>query len=162
MIRYALKCAEGHGFESWFQSAEAYEKLLGTGMVACTHCGSTKVEKALMAPRVRPGRKAASAPASETSPDTVPAAPKQVAPTPTSLSTPSNELEAAISALKKQVEANSDYVGKDFVKQAREMHLGDAPTRSIHGEAKPEEAKALIEEGVPVLPLPFAPTRKTN
>ena len=171
MIRYALKCAEGHGFESWFQSAAAYEKLRGAGMVTCTLCGSTEVEKALMAPRVRPGRKAASAPAGEAvatpSAGNVPSQnlPAQTAPAgpaPTSLAAPSNELEAAIAELKKQVEANSDYVGKDFVKEARDMHLGDAPARSIHGEAKPEEAKALIEEGVPVVPLPFAPTRKTN
>jgi len=176
MIRYALKCAEGHGFESWFQSAEAYDKLLSAGLVACTHCGSVEVDKALMAPRLRPSREAdapqtdAGGTASEATaggpsapaphaPKAPPHGPSQQA---ASLSAPASELEAAITALKKQVEANSDYVGKDFVKQARDMHLGDAPARSIHGEAKPEEARALIEEGVPVLPLPFAPTRKIN
>lgn len=154
MIRYSLKCTDGHGFESWFQSAEAYDKLQGAGLVACTMCGSTKVEKALMAPRVRPSRKAAAEPAA---PAEVPTAPQQ-----TTLSSPSSELEKAITALKQQVEANSDYVGKNFAKEARDMYLGESPQRAIHGEAKPEEARALIEEGVPVLPLPFLPNRKTN
>ena len=162
MIRYALKCAEGHGFESWFQSAEAYEKLRGAGLVACTECGSTSVEKALMAPRVRPGRAATTVATPEEPGETQPAVAGTAPPAPTSLAAPANELEAAITELKKQVEANSDYVGTDFAKQARDMYLGETPKRSIHGEAKPEEAKALIEDGVPVLPLPYAPTRKTN
>ncbi len=161
MIRYSLKCADGHGFESWFQSAQAYDKLRGAGMVACTQCGSTEVEKALMAPRVRPSRKAATAPAEAAVAPTESQQPA-AAPAPTSLSAPSSELEQAIATLKKQVEANSDYVGKNFAKEARDMYLGDSPQRAIHGEAKPEEAKALIEEGVPVLPLPFLPNRKTN
>ncbi|OIQ27447.1 MAG: hypothetical protein BM562_14620 [Alphaproteobacteria bacterium MedPE-SWcel] len=171
MIRYSLKCAEGHGFESWFQSAQAYDKLLGAGMVVCTQCGSCEVEKALMAPRVRPARAAAGAIPPET-PETAGASaaptatatdgpvPQQAAAAP--LSAPRSELETAIAALRKQVEANSDYVGTDFAKQARDMYLGDTPARSIHGEAKLEDAKALIDDGVPVLPLPFAPNRKMN
>ncbi len=183
MIRYSLKCAEGHGFESWFQSAEAYDKLLAGGLVICTHCGSSKVEKALMAPRVRPGRKAAAVgreagalevsaqapgqPASRTAPadeatSGLRSDPLPEQSQPTSLRAPSSAREQAIAALRKQVEANSDYVGKDFAKQARDMFLGDTPARAIHGEAKLEEAKALIEDGVPVLPLPFAVNRKVN
>lgn len=64
--------------------------------------------------------------------------------------------------LRRRIEANSEYVGTNFVQQARLMHDGDAPTRSIHGEAKPNEARQLIEEGVPILPLPFRPVRKVN
>lgn len=67
-----------------------------------------------------------------------------------------------LQALRAEVEANSDYVGRDFVSQARAMHLGDTPERAIHGEAKLAEAKALIDEGVPILPLPFIPKAKTN
>jgi len=67
-----------------------------------------------------------------------------------------------LQALRAEVEANSDYVGRDFVQQARAMHLGELPERAIHGEAKLAEAKALIDEGVPVLPLPFIPKAKTN
>ncbi|WP_405107363.1 DUF1178 family protein [Phaeobacter sp. BS52] len=177
MIQYALKCAEGHRFDSWFQSAAAFDKLAAAGMVSCAHCGSSQVEKAIMAPRVRPGRKAVS-PVGEAEPGTAaapakmsPAAPATaapsrppaaVAPGAGALSTPSGELEAAVAELRRKVETNSDYVGKDFASEARAMHLGDTPERAIHGEAKPEEAKALIEEGVPVLPLPFLPNRKTN
>jgi hypothetical protein len=71
-------------------------------------------------------------------------------------------LERAVSELRKQVEANSSYVGGKFAQEARAMHLGDAPERAIHGEAKPEEARALLEEGVPLVPLPFLSSRKTN
>ena len=146
MIKYALKCAEAHAFESWFQSASAYDALRSAGHVSCPICGSTDVEKLLMAPSVRPARKAATPP--------VPAA----QPTPPSPS----EVEQAIASLRKQVEENSEYVGVNFVAEARKMHSGDAPERSIYGEAKPEEARKLIEEGVPVAPLPFVPRRKTN
>lgn len=152
MIRYALKCADGHAFESWFQSADAYDKLRATGMVTCGQCGSTEVEKALMAPPVRASRNAAQPPAAPTAPQAQPP----------ELAAGQGEMEQAIAALKKQVEANSDYVGKNFAREARNMYLGDTPQRAIHGEARPEEAKALIEDGVPVLPLPFLPSRKTN
>jgi hypothetical protein len=167
MIRYSLKCAEGHSFDSWFQSAAAYDKLADAGMVSCAVCGSAKVEKAIMAPRVRPGRKAVSqggkAESFELS-DTEAASEAQQRPEPVggALTAPSSEVEKAIKELRKQVEANSDYVGKDFASEARAMHLGEAPPRSIHGEARLDEAKSLIEDGVPVVPLPFGPTRKTN
>ena len=70
--------------------------------------------------------------------------------------------EQAIAEIKKHVEENSHYVGKDFAKEARAMHLGDLPERPIYGEAKTEEAKSLIDDGIPVTPLPFTPNRKTN
>jgi hypothetical protein len=181
MIQYNLKCAEGHSFDSWFQSAAAYDKLAASGMVSCAICGGTNVEKAIMAPRVRPGRKAVSAVGE---PEIRPAAaPASVAPSasamggrtgavsqqpqallsePGKLSQPSSEMEQAIADLRRKVEANSDYVGDSFVKEARAMHLGDAPERAIHGEAKLEDARELIEEGVPVMPLPFRPGRKSN
>ncbi|MEC7964927.1 MAG: DUF1178 family protein, partial [Pseudomonadota bacterium] len=76
--------------------------------------------------------------------------------------TPANEQERALDELKKQVEANSEYVGDSFVDEARAMHVGDAPERAIHGEAKLDEAKQLIDDGVPVVPLPFRPGRKAN
>ena len=154
MIQYALKCTEGHSFDSWFQSAGAFDKLARAGMISCVICGGTQVEKAIMTPRVRPARKAVSsdpAPQDQTS-----------QPVAGSLSPPASELEKAVSELRKQVEANADYVGDDFVSQARAMHSGETPTRSIYGEAKVEDAKALIEEGVSVAPLPFRPNRKTN
>lgn len=148
MIKYTLKCSKDHRFDSWFQSAEAFDKLKAAGMVSCGICGETEVEKAIMAPRVRPARSAATEPAEA---EEIPA-----------LSAPSGEAEQALAALKKQIEENSDYVGKDFAREARAIHEGDAPERAIYGETNPEDARSLIEDGVPVAPLPFRPSRKSN
>lgn len=150
MIQYSLKCADGHQFDSWFQSASAFDKLQAAGHVSCAVCGSGDVTKALMAPRVN---KVANVPAAKPEPDT----PKTPA-----LNAPENEAQQAIAKLKKHVEANSDYVGKDFATEARAMHDGDAPERAIWGEAKLEDAKALVDDGIAVTPLPFLPTRKSN
>lgn len=147
MIQYSLKCSRGHTFDSWFQSADAYDKLASAGMVTCVVCGDANVEKAIMTPRVRPARNAQTPEQRDNSIDTA---------------TPSPDIEKVLADLRRKVEENSDYVGKDFAKEARKIHLGDAPERAIYGEAKPDEAKALIEDGVPVSPLPFLPTRKTN
>lgn len=148
MIQYSLKCDNDHSFDSWFQSASAFEKLQGAGMVSCAICGSTDVKKSIMAPRVATSRKKADKPGTET--------PKP------KLSEPSTAAEQALKELKTQIEKNSTYVGDNFATEARAMHLGDAPERQIHGEAKPEEAKKLIEDGVPVTPLPFMTGRKSN
>ncbi|MEX0366999.1 MAG: DUF1178 family protein [Ruegeria sp.] len=148
MIQYALKCSEGHSFDSWFQSAEAYEKLSAAGLVSCAVCGGTDVEKAVMTPRVQPAR-------SEAQGEQRPCEERP-------LTAPASAAEQAVAELRRKVEENSDYVGKDFATEARKIHLGEAPDRAIYGEAKMDEAKALIEEGVPVAPLPFLPNRKTN
>ncbi len=156
MIRYTLKCENDHSFDSWFQSADAFDKLQAAGMNACPDCGSSKVTKSLMAPRVTTARKKAQAPAEPIPvPEPAPAPQKP-------LSAPRSEAEAAIARMKAEVEKNSEYVGMSFADEARAMHEGEADARPIWGEAKPEEAKSLIEDGVPVLPLPFTPTRKTN
>ena len=150
MIQYALKCANGHEFDSWFQSAAAFDKLVSAGMVSCVVCGGAKVEKAVMTPRVRTARGAVVA-------TDVPGDP---APGP--LSQPASPAEQAMAELRKKVEENADYVGTDFASEARAMHDGDKPHRSIYGEAAVGEAKQLVEDGVPVAPLPFLPNRKTN
>lgn len=148
MIRYTLSCGKGHGFESWFQSADAFEALAGAGQLACPVCGDTAVEKGLMAPAVTPTRKAEAAKAAtRDKPE---------------LTAPASELEQALAEMRRRVEANSEYVGMNFVSEARAMHEGDAPERSIYGEARPEEARKLLEDGVPVAPLPFLPSRKAN
>jgi hypothetical protein len=151
MIRYTLTCKDGHRFDSWFQSTAAFGALQAGGQLACPVCGETEVEKALMAPAVLQTRL----------PTAAAAATEEPAPRPT-LSEPQSDLEAAIAALRRQIEENSDYVGMNFAAEARRMHDGDSPARAIHGEAKPEEARKLIEDGVPVAPLPFLPTRKVN
>lgn len=160
MIRYSLKCANGHAFESWFQSGDAFDKLAGSGMLACTVCGSSEVEKTMMTPQVRPSRVASQekdlpAPSSQKTPS------KPSAPRP-DLSAPGSALEEAVAEMRRQVESKADYVGMEFASEARAIHDGDSPERAIYGEARPEEAKKLLEDGVPVAPLPFIPNRKTN
>ena len=141
MIRFSLKCENDHVFESWFGSTGDFDKLKSAGMVTCTSCGSASVEKTLMTPQVSTSRK------------------KEAA---ESLRKAESDAEKALAEMRKEVETNSEYVGLNFAKEARAMHDGDKEHRSIYGEAKPEEAKALIEEGVPVTPLPFMPKRNTN
>lgn len=144
MIRYALSCDQDHGFESWFQSAAAFDRLAASGMVACAVCGSIRVSKVLMAPAVRPARRVAGA---------------EAAP---SLREPASPAEAALAAMRRQIEQNSDYVGLNFAAEARAIHDGEVEARSIWGEARADEARRLIEDGIPVAPLPFVPARKTN
>lgn len=138
MIKFSLKCSKDHSFDSWFQSAAAYDTLVGAGMITCAVCGSSEVTKSLMAPEIST-RKA-----------------------PRALSAPASPAEQALAEMRRAVEENSDYVGLDFAREARDMHDGTAPLRAIYGEARPDEARALIEDGVPVTPLPFRPARKSN
>lgn len=145
MIRYALKCSEGHSFESWFQSAAAYDALAARGLVSCAVCGGAEVSKALMAPRV--------AVAEEAPPP---------APVDKPLSQPTHPAEVVLRAMREHLAKHSTYVGGRFAAEARAMHLGEAEERMIHGEARPEEARALIEEGIPIAPLPFLPPDKAN
>lgn len=181
MIRYTLKCSEDHSFESWFKSASAFETLQSAGQLSCPHCGSEQVSKSLMAPPVSTARKKEAAPQVEqdadAAADTAPSAPNTASapaadttnlPAPVNAQDPSAQspdapdAEAALAAIRNHVENNSDYVGTEFTKEARAMNDGKAPARSIYGEAKAEDAKALIEEGVPIMPLPFLPKRKLN
>lgn len=151
MIRYALKCGDDHRFESWFKSAEAYDALVSSRMLTCPECGSDQIEKSLMAPGVQSARKAAS------KPETVPATAENIL-----SNAPDPKIIKAIAELRTHVEKNSDYVGNKFAEEARAMHDGDLPHRPIYGEAKAQDAKKLIEDGVPALPLPFIPRQKTN
>lgn len=151
MIQFTLKCDQDHRFESWFKSAAAFDDLARAGHLSCSVCGSSNVIKGIMAPRVTTTKQATPRAAD---------APEQAA-LPV-LSEPQNDVEKAISALRQKIEASSDYVGSDFVKQARAMHAGEAPERSIYGEARLDQAKALIDEGVPLMPLPFRPKRSTQ
>lgn len=132
MIRYTLKCPEGHIFESWFQSATAFDALASKGHVSCAICGSVEVEKTLMSPQVA-----------------------------SKVSGPEEGAEQnALAELRREVEENATYVGSSFADKAREMHEGTSPEEAIWGETNVAEARELIEEGVPVLPLPFKPKRK--
>jgi hypothetical protein len=157
MIRYALMCADGHRFESWFQSSGAFERLRGAGHVTCAMCGGKDVTKAVMAPALAQGRAA---------PD-VPDMPERTHPAPgpaprdgaMMLASPSPEVEAAMRALRAKVEANAENVGARFAVEARAIHLGDAAPRAIYGEATGKEARALVEDGVEISSLPWISRR---
>jgi len=146
MIRYSLKCDRDHGFESWFKSADAFETLNDAGHLSCPTCGSAEVSKAIMSPQVS---------ASKEQEDRAPVETH-------ALSTPSGPVEEAIANLRKTVEENSEYVGKNFAETARKMHDGDIEHRSIHGEASRDDAKSLVDDGIPVMPLPFSAKSKAN
>ena len=174
MIRYSLRCKKNHAFESWFASSEAFDKLSAKKQVVCPECGSKSVEKALMAPRVvksegkSPSKRAAkvaatravaaatAASASATAPAAVPEVPvpslQHVA--------AQKELIEAVRKLRDEVVSKAEYVGPRFSEEARKIHYDEAPARGIYGEATAEEARALIEEGVDVMPLPVLPDDK--
>lgn len=151
MIKFSLKCPRDHRFESWFQSSDAYEKLRKAGRVTCAICGSPDVDKAMMAPRL--GDAGAARPE---------AGHPQAAGPPAATPDVQGAQARALAEMKRRIEADADYVGRAFSQEARDMHDGLIPMRAIYGEAKPEDARKLIEDGVPVAPLPFLPTRKAN
>lgn len=154
MIHYNLRCAEGHAFDSWFQSSSAYETQEKRGLVSCPVCGSTKVERAIMAPQIV-GTKGRESATSEPAP--VPAT-EVTAPAATPLlMAQDQELRAKLKELRDHIVKNADNVGERFPAEARKMHYGDVEHRPIFGEASPDEARALIDEGVEVMPLPVLP-----
>ena len=153
MIHYNLRCERGHAFESWFQSSSAYEAQEKRKLVSCPACGSTRVERAIMAPQIvsKKGRE---------SPVPAPAAAAPEAATPAStplLMAQERELRAKLKELRDHIVKNADNVGERFPNEARKMHYGEIEHRPIYGEASPEEAKSLIDEGVEVSPLPTLP-----
>jgi hypothetical protein len=155
MIRYSLRCERGHAFESWFQSSSAYESQEKRKLVNCPVCGSAKVERAIMAPQIvsKKDRDRTEAPAPAAAP-----APEVAAPTSTPLlMAQERELRAKLKELRDHIVKNADNVGERFPNEARKMHYGDIEHRPIYGEASPDEARALIEEGVEVSPLPVLP-----
>lgn len=144
MIVFDLKCGGGHVFEAWFGSSGDYADQRERGLIACPMCGDSGIEKAVMAPNV----------AAKGNQRAVPAGGK---PDP-------KALMAALAQMQAKMLEGSSYVGVAFVDKARAMHLGDEPHAPIHGQASVEDAKALIEEGVAVapLPLPVVPPEQCN
>jgi hypothetical protein len=156
MIRYTLRCDRGHAFESWFQSSSAYESQEKRKLVNCPACGSAKVERAIMAPQIvsKKGREAA-APAPAPAP--APTGDVAAAGSTPLLMAQERELRAKLKELRDHIVKNADNVGERFPNEARKMHYGDIEHRPIYGEASPDEARALIDEGVEVSPLPVLP-----
>lgn len=129
MIKYDLRCDKGDEFEAWFGSIADYDKQAEAGLVECPHCGSKHVEKAPMAPSVQTSRKKAER------------GERAVA-------------MAMAAKVREHIKDNFDYVGDKFADEARKMHQGDREERAIWGEATPEQARELAEEGIPAAPLP--------
>jgi len=154
MIRYALHCDRNHEFESWFQSSSAYDSQVKRKLVTCPICGSAKVDKAIMAPRIvsKKGRAAPPPePATTTAPEAAPSGPTSL------MMAQERELRAKLKELRDHIVKNADNVGERFANEARAMHYGDKEHRPIYGEASPDEAKSLIDEGIEVSPLPTLP-----
>jgi hypothetical protein len=153
MIRYNLRCERGHTFESWFQSSSAYDSQVKRKLVSCPSCGSSKIEKAIMAPQIGRNRKdGAAAPPPETASTEV----STMSSTPLMMAQ-ERELRAKLKELRDHVVKNADNVGERFPNEARKMHYGDIEHRPIYGEASPDEARSLIDEGIEVTPLPVLP-----
>ncbi|BAU92211.1 hypothetical protein MPPM_3606 [Methylorubrum populi] len=169
MIRFTLACDSGHEFETWFPSNAAYDEQSARGLVTCPFCDSARVAKAPMAPAVArtdrdrpeapaPQRHApaGSVPARPSPPSPVPASPAEI-PSPMIAAEPERQLRALLRAMREQVVASAEHVGDRFADEARAIHYGDAEDRAIYGEASPQDARALLDEGIDVMPLPPAP-----
>lgn len=154
MIRYQLKCGNDHSFEGWFGSSKAYDAQSRRKQVTCPICGTTNVEKAIMAPRVARSRSRKPAPVAEAPVEALPeAAPRQQH----MLNGEQRKLLNQMRKLRDEMLSKSDYVGPRFAEEARRIHNEEAPARGIHGEATPDEVAELKEEGVKVYPVPVLP-----
>jgi hypothetical protein len=165
MIVFTLRCKDGHEFETWFRDGATYERQARRGLVTCPECGSTEVDKAVMAPRLGRSHKSEPAPgeiqresereaAAET--ETAPAVPQEAA-VPDRPPTPA-EFRRALQVLRGFVETNCENVGKGFADEARRIHKGEAKARGIYGDATPAEAEKLADEGIEVAAIPWVPT----
>jgi hypothetical protein len=137
VIRFSLICEHEHEFEAWFRSSDDFETQKKRGFVDCPACGSSKVQKALMAPAVSTGRKQ-----------------EKIA---LAMGEAQKEAMAQLKALSQKMRENADYVGDKFAEEARKIHFGETDARGIYGEATPEEAKSLAEDGVEFMPIPVFP-----
>ena len=140
MIKYSLTCENFHRFDSWFASSDGFEKLRGQGMLTCEVCGSIEISKSLMTPQVNSKSK------------------DQIS---EFLKKPNSKEEKFIAELKKKIEETCEYVGENFSEEARAIQNGASPTRGIYGKTTEKEAKALYEDGIPIVPLPWT-DRKSN
>jgi hypothetical protein len=141
MIKYALTCEHGHGFEGWFSASADFDDQQARGLLECPLCASKAVRKAIMAPAIR-GTKAQAAP--EPTPEA-----RQM-------------MMQAMGEVRRHVEENFDYMGDKFADEARAIHEGKSENRGIYGEASPKEVRELVEDGVRIAPLPPKPPEKNE
>lgn len=149
MIRYALVCEAGHGFDGWFRSSDDFDTQSGRGLITCPHCAGSRVSKQIMAPGIaRSDRAPAVQPA--------PVASQEVA----LLDSEGSEIRKRIAELRAFLASHSENVGPRFADEARKIHYGETEERSIHGQASLDDARALIDEGIGVLPIPLEPDER--
>ena len=150
MIHYQLRCDEDHAFDGWFKSSDAFDRQTHMGLVECPACGSTKVNRALMAPAVAKGRRA---------PGPVLDAVGEPAPAPPAVAGAGvpDKVRAVLQRLRAEVERNCEDVGADFAQEARRIHRGESERRAIYGDATPEQAETLADEGIEVARIPWVP-----
>lgn len=134
MIKFELRCENGHGFEGWFRDGASYDAQAAAREVACPACGSTEVGKALMAPAIAKGR-----------------------PSPQEAAAAKAEVLRKLRELRSEVERNAEYVGDRFAEEARRIYYGEAERKAIYGEASDDEAASLAEEGVEFARIPWVP-----
>ncbi len=138
MIKFSLVCRDGHEFEAWFRNGAAYEAQTARAQIACPHCGSHAVDKAIMAPAV--AKRTESAPAAPSRP-----------------SVPADEMYRFLRKMRDEVHDKAEYVGGRFAEEARRIHFNESESRGIYGEATADEVKELAEDGIPFLPVPRLP-----
>lgn len=166
MIHYQLQCARGHGFDGWFRSSGAFDSQAREGLVECPACGDRAIERALMTPSVA---KRLAFPAPAQSPSEVPSGPGAGArggppapvvpagvPTAAGGRLP-DHMRAMLQKVRAEIERNCDYVGTEFADEARRIHHGESEARGIYGEATPEEARSLADEGIQIASVPWVP-----
>ena len=137
MISFSIVCENDHDFEAWFRNGDDFDAQRRRKLIGCPACGSTKVEKALMAPAVSTGRRK----------ETMALA----------IGTEQRKAMAKLKELTEKLKQGADYVGDKFADEARKIHFGETEARGIYGEATVEEARSLHEDGVEFLPLPNVP-----
>jgi hypothetical protein len=161
MIRYTLACERRHDFEIWFKNSADFDRQSKRGLVSCPECGSAKVEKAIMAPSLgRRSRKGIDAPATA-APAPQAAEPAAEAKTPVAMMSPQErEFRTKLKELRDHLIKNAENVGGKFPEEARKMHYGEVEHRSIYGEASPQDAKEMLDEGIEFHPLPAIPEER--
>ncbi|WP_319532751.1 DUF1178 family protein [uncultured Cohaesibacter sp.] len=155
MIKYSLRCDQDHQFEGWFRNSEDCEAQTRAGQLECPFCGSSHIEKSLMAPRVS-GTRSQDAPAQQVPSQPIAAQDQQ--PVALGAGGPDpQQLQSMLRAFRDHVVNNADYVGNKFAEEARKMHFNEVEQRGIYGEASIEDVKSLVEDGIDCLPLPTLP-----
>lgn len=168
MILYRLRCAKGHEFDSWFKDSKTYERQEKKSLIGCAVCGSSKVERAIMSPRIgkKGGKAEAPIEVTETPTPTPTGAPTGVPAVPSPEQQQQmaalarhmpKELREALLKVRAEVEKNCEHVGGNFAEEARKIHYGESDKRGIYGETTDEEAEALAEEGIEFGRLPWIP-----